>query len=254
MNLKDKVAVVTGGASGLGLGVCEEFIEAGAKVAIFDVNEKLGFEVAANLGNKAAFFKVDVTDEDSVAAGVKSTVDAYGGIQVCINCAGVADAAKTVSKGKPAALAWFQKVVNINLVGTFNVLRLCAAEMINNDPENGDGDRGVIINTSSGAAYDGQMGQAAYSASKAGVIGMSLPIARDLARDGIRINAIAPGLFETAMVAGIPDNVRAQLEEGFLHPKRTGTPREFGQLCRHMVENPFLNAECIRFDAGMRMV
>lgn len=253
MNLKNKVAVVTGGASGLGLGVCEEFIQAGTKVAIFDVNEKLGFEVAGTLGDQAMFLKADVTDEDSVAAGIKATVDAFGSIQMCVNCAGVGDAAKTVSKGRPAALAWFQKVVNINLIGTFNVLRLCAAEMVNNDPADGGGDRGVIINTSSGAAYDGQMGQAAYSASKAGVVGMSLPIARDLARDAIRINAIAPGLFETPMVAGMPDKVRQQLAEGFLHPKRTGQPREFGQLCRHIVESPFMNAECIRYDAGQRM-
>jgi 3-hydroxyacyl-CoA dehydrogenase / 3-hydroxy-2-methylbutyryl-CoA dehydrogenase len=254
MNLKDKVAVVTGGASGLGLGVCEEFVEAGAKVAIFDLNEDLGGEVAAQFGNNAVFAKVDVVDEDSVTGGIRKTLDMFGRIDICINCAGVADAAKTVSKGAPASLGWFQKVVNINLIGTFNVLRLCAAEMIKNDPTDPDGDRGVIINTSSGAAYDGQMGQAAYSASKAGVIGMVLPIARDLARDGIRINAIAPGLFETPMVGGMPDKVRQQLTQGFLHPKRTGNPREFGQLCRHMVENPFMNAECIRFDAGLRMV
>lgn len=254
MNLQGKVAIVTGGASGLGRATVEELVRAGANVAIFDVQEEKAAALAAALGSSALPVAVDVTSEASVAAGIQQVMTHLGAIHVCVNCAGVPHAARTVGReGKPFPLDLFVRVVTINLVGTFNVLRLAAAEMVKNAPGGEAQERGVIVNTASAAAFDGQVGQAAYSASKAGIVGMSLPIARDLAEHGIRINAIAPGIFETPMVQGMPSRLQESLASMALFPQRLGQPAEFARLARHVIENPYLNAECIRLDAGTRM-
>lgn len=254
MNIDNKIAVVTGGASGLGRAVCEELAGRGARVAIFDRNAEAGEALAARLGATALFVSVDVTSEASVTAGIAKTIAAFGAIHICVNCAGVADAAKTVGDGKPFPLDVWQKVIAVNLTGTFNVLRLTAVEMAKNVLAEGAEERGVIINISSGAASDGQMGQAAYSASKAGVIGMTLPIARDLADLGIRCVAVAPGLFDTPMVAGLPKKVsEAIVNKMILFPRRMGAPAEVAMLVRSIVENPYINATCVNIDAGARM-
>lgn len=251
MNLQDKVAVVTGGASGLGRAVAETLIAGGARVALFDRDGERGAQAAAELGSSAMFEQVDVTSEAQVQAGIDATLARFGAIHICINCAGVPDAAKTVADGKPFPLALWDKVIAVNLTGTFNVLRLAAVAMARNEPE--DDERGVIVNLSSGAAQDGQMGQAAYAASKAGVVGLTLPVARDLARYRIRVVAVAPGLFETAMASGMTDKVRAGLEQMILNPRRLGEPDEFAALVQHIVENPYINATTISLDAGARM-
>jgi NAD(P)-dependent dehydrogenase (short-subunit alcohol dehydrogenase family) len=254
MNLQGRVAIVTGGASGLGRATVEELVRAGANVAIFDVQEDKAAALAAALGSSALPAAVDVTSEASVAAGIQQVMARFGAIHVCVNCAGVPHAARTVGReDKPFPLDLFVRVVTINLVGTFNVLRLAAAEMVKNAPSGEAQERGVIVNTASAAAFDGQVGQAAYSASKAGIVGMSLPIARDLAEHGIRINAIAPGIFETPMVQGMPSRLQESLASMALFPRRLGQPAEFARLARHIIENPYLNAECIRLDAGTRM-
>lgn len=254
MNLEGKVAIVTGGASGLGRATVEELVRAGARVALFDVQEEKAVALARALGSSALPAVVDVTSETSVAAGIEQVMAHFGALHVCVNCAGVPHAAKTVGReGKPFPLDLFVRVVTINLIGTFNVLRLAAAQMVKNEPSGESLERGVIVNTASAAAFDGQVGQAAYSASKAGIVGMLLPIARDLADVGIRINAIAPGIFETPMVQGMPAKVQESLAAMALFPHRLGQPAEFGRLVRHIVENPYLNAECIRLDAGTRM-
>ncbi|MFZ5698070.1 MAG: SDR family NAD(P)-dependent oxidoreductase [Pseudomonadota bacterium] len=254
MKISNKVAVVTGGASGLGRAVCELLVASDARVAIFDRNAEAGEALASQLGERAVFALVDVTREDSVAAGVAKTMAAFGAIHVCVNAAGIADAAKTVSDGQPFPLDVWQKVIDVNLTGSFNVLRLAAVEMAKNTLPEGAEERGVIINVSSGAASDGQMGQAAYSASKAGIIGMTMPIARDLADLGIRCVAIAPGLFDTPMVAGIPKKVsEAIVNRMILFPRRMGAPAEIAMLVRSIVENSYINATCLHIDAGARM-
>ncbi|WP_207063575.1 3-hydroxyacyl-CoA dehydrogenase [Motiliproteus sp. SC1-56] len=251
MELNNKAVVVTGGASGLGLTTCRELAAKGARVAAFDLNEEAGRVLTEELGEKALFAKVDVTDADSVAAGFARTLDAFGAVHVCINCAGVATPGKVLGRNGPLDLAKFSQVININLVGTFNVLRLAAEQMAKNEAENGE--RGVIINTASVAAFDGQMGQAAYSASKAGVAGMTLPIARDLAKLGIRIMTIAPGIFDTPMMKGMPDEVRDPLIQMVQNPKRFGDPVEYAALAEHIIRNPYLNGETIRLDGAIRM-
>ena len=252
MNLQDKVAVVTGGASGLGRAVVEAFVTGGARVALFDCDSERGTQVATELGSSAMFAQVDVTSEIQVQAGIDATLASFGAIHICINCAGVPDAAKTVSDGKPFPLALWNKVIAVNLTGTFNVLRLAAVAMAHNEHE--DDERGVIVNLSSGAAQDGQMGQAAYAASKAGVIGLTLPVARDLADLGIRCVAVAPGLFETPMVAGLPKKVaQAIVDRMILFPRRMGQANELAHLIRSIVENPYINATCLHIDAGARM-
>ncbi len=253
MQLKDKVAIVTGGASGLGEATVRELIAGNALAAIFDVQYEKGAQLVRELGERAMVVSVDVTDENSVMRGIQEVLERVGAIHICVNCAGVPYAAKTVGRnGEPFPLALFRKVIDVNLIGTFNVLRLAAAEMVKNQPD-ADGERGVIVNTSSGAAFDGQIGQAAYSASKAAIIGLSLPVARDLGDVGIRVNAIAPGLFETPMVGTLPDKARAALINTTVFPRRIGQPAEFARLVRHIIENSYLNAETIRFDAGARM-
>lgn len=254
MKVSGKVAVVTGAASGLGLATAKALAKAGARVAGFDRDTERLAQLKSALGDQALAVSVDVADEESVAKAVAQTVDSFGALHVAVNCAGVADAAKTVSKGEPFPLATWNKVIGINLTGTFNVIRFAAQAMAENEPEGEDGERGVIVNTSSGAAWQGQIGQAAYSASKAGVMGLTLPVARDLAPLGIRVVSIAPGLFQTSMVAGMPDNIsRSIIDRMILYPNRMGQPAEFASLVRLIVENSYFNATTISLDAGARM-
>ena len=253
MNLQDKIAVITGGASGLGRATAEALVTEGAQVAIFDLNEKLAQETAKALGEGARAYAVNVAEEASVMEAVAAAMTDFGAIHINVNCAGIGAAARTLGRETPMPLRYFNGIIQVNLVGTFNTLRLCAWEMQKNEPVNGDGERGVIINTASVAAFDGQIGQAGYSASKAGVAGMTLPIARDLSRSGIRICTIAPGIFETPMMAGAPDRVRAPLIDMVQFPKRLGQAGEYALLARQIIENPYLNGETIRLDAGIRM-
>ena len=253
MDIKDKVAVITGGASGLGRATADTIVGAGGKVALLDRNAELVEQAAADLGANAAAYAVDVTDADSVATAIDAVVDHFGAIHIDVNCAGIGTAARTIGRDGPLDLRAFDFVIQVNLVGTFNSLRLCAARMAANEPAGADGERGVIINTASVAAFDGQIGQAAYSASKGGVVGMTLPIARDLARNGIRVCTIAPGIFETPMVTGMPDRVRVPLIEMVQFPNRLGVAPEYALLARQIIENPYLNGETIRLDGGIRM-
>jgi len=253
MDLKDKVAVVTGGASGLGRATAKRIIEHGGKAALFDLNEELVTATAGELGDSARPYVVDVTDEDSVRNAVQQVVEDFGAIHINVNCAGIAAATRTVSKDGPMPLKQFSFVLQVNLIGTFNTLSQCAAQMQKNEPVTEDGEKGVIINTASVAAFDGQIGQAAYSASKAGVAGMTLPVARDLSRLGIRVCTIAPGIFETPMMAGAPDRVRDPLIEMVQFPKRLGEPEDFARLSQQIIENGYLNGETIRLDGAIRM-
>ncbi len=250
MKLDQTCAVITGGASGLGEATARHFAANGAKVALFDLNEERGEAIAAELGG--TFHKVDVTDEDSAAAGVTAAKAAMGKITAAVNCAGIAPAATTIGKTGPHPLHTFQKTIDINLVGSFNVARL-AAEVIAENEAEADGARGVIINTASIAAMDGQRGQAAYAASKGGIVGLSLPMARDLARSGIRVMAIAPGIFLTPMLQGLPQEVQDQLAADVTCPKRLGDPSEYARLAGFIVENGYLNGEVIRIDGALRM-
>lgn len=253
MNLDGKTAVVTGAGSGMGLGTCKEFVAAGANVVLFDLNEKALIAACEELGEKATYAVVDVSSETDVEAGVKKAIDTFGAIHICVNCAGMPSATLTINrKGLPHPLDKFRRVIEVNLIGTFNVARLCAAEMIKNELDSDD-ERGVIINVSSGAAQDGQAGQASYSSSKAGVEGLALPLARDLARHRIRINTISPGLFDTLMVQNLPANVRDEIVASIPCPRRMGQPSDFGKMARAVVENAYLNTACIRLDAGVRL-
>jgi len=253
MNIQDSVAVVTGSASGLGEAVVRRLVQGGGKVAIFDMNKPRGEALAAELGSGAIFCQVDVASEESAMAGMAAAREAFGAIHICVNCAGIpGQLGRTVSKKGPYPLAEFAKVMNINLLGTFNVARLAAAEMIRNEPTGRSGERGVIINTSSLAGIEGQMGQIAYAASKAGVIGMTLPMVRDLSQFNVRVLAIAPGLFETPMGAGAPPEVKAKLIDTLEFPKRMGDPAEFASLVAFLVESSYMNGELIRIDAGTR--
>ena len=252
MEISNKVALITGGASGLGLATAETLLDAGAKIMLLDLNEDNAKSAVEKLGSNASYVIANVTDESSVQSAVDKTVEVFGGLHVVVNCAGIGSASKTVGKNGAHPLDYFKTVVDINLNGTFNVLRLAAVAMADNEP-NEDGECGVIINTASVAAFDGQIGQAAYSASKGGVVGMTLPIARDLARMGIRINTIAPGIFDTPLMGMAPDAVRNPLIEMTQFPKRLGIPSEYAALTKHMVENPFLNGETIRLDGAIRM-
>lgn len=252
MDLNNKVVIVTGGASGLGLVTCQQLASQGARIVAFDLNEEAGQALVDELKGQAIFAKVDVTDAASVEAGIAQAVEAFGAIHVCINCAGIAPGGKTVGRNGALPLEKFSQVININLIGTFNVLRLTAEQMAKNEPGT-DGERGVIINTASVAAFDGQMGQSAYAASKAGVVGMTLPIARDLARLGIRIMTIAPGIFDTPMMKGMTDEVRDPLIEMVQNPKRFGEPEEYASLAAHIISNNYLNGDVIRLDGAIRM-
>ncbi len=246
MQLDGTGALVAGGASGLGEATARELRASGARVAIADLNEERGEALAGELG--ATFTKADVTAEEQVQAAVESA----GELRFAVSCAGIGWAERTVRKDGPAALQPFEAVVRVNLIGTFNVLRIAAAAMAGNEPDEG-GERGAVVMTASIAAFDGQIGQAAYSASKGGVVGLTLPAARDLARLGIRVCTIAPGLFDTPLLAGLPDEAREALGAQVPHPPRLGRPEEYARLACHIAENPMLNGETIRLDGALRM-
>jgi len=251
MQLTDVVAVVTGGASGLGLATVTALLDAGAAgVVMIDLPGSAGAEVSKQLGERVRFAPADVTDTDPVNSALDAA-DRFGPLRVAVNCAGTGNAVRILSKRGTFPLEQFVRVVNVNLVGTFNVLRLAAERIAASTPV--EGERGVIINTASVAAFDGQVGQAAYSASKAAVVGMTLPLARDLADKAIRVVTIAPGIFETPMLAALPEPVKESLGKQVPHPSRLGRPAEFGALVRHVIENGMLNGETIRLDGGIRM-
>lgn len=252
MDLSGRVAVVTGGASGLGEATVREIVTAGGKAVIFDLNEEKGNKLVKELGDQTIFVKVDVTSEENVQAGLERAIAEFGGVHILVNCAGIAVAKKVLGKGGVHDLASFNKVLQVNVVGTFNAIRLTAEKMAANEP-NEEGERGVIINTASVAAFDGQIGQAAYSASKGAVVGMTLPLARDLAPFGIRVVSIAPGVFETPLFAGLPEKAQAALAKMTPFPPRLGKPQEYAKLVRAIVENPMLNGETIRLDGAIRM-
>lgn len=252
MDTAGRTALVTGGASGLGNAAARRLLAGGARVVLVDVSEDAVRQQAEELGDDAIGCVADVRDPEAVAAAVARAVDDFGGLHIAVNCAGIAPPQRTLSKKGPHDLDLFQRVVEINLIGTFNVARLAAAAMADNEP-NEVGERGVIINTASIAAFDGQVGQAAYAASKGGIVGMTLPIARDLARHGIRNVTIAPGVFGSPMVKALPQEAIDGLEAGIPFPPRLGEPDEFGLFVTQIVANPYLNGETIRLDAGLRM-
>lgn len=253
MKVSERIAaVVTGGASGLGEAVSRNLAADGAKVCIFDLNEERGIALASEIGG--VFARVDVSDPASVEAGFATAREAHGQEQILVNCAGIGVAARTIDReGKPHDAAFYERVIRINLIGTFLCASQAAAGMAKSDPVTDDGERGVIINTASAAAFDGQIGQIAYSASKAGVVGMTLPMARDLSRDGIRVVSIAPGLFMTPMLAGLPEEAQKSLGAQVPFPARLGDPSEYAAMARHIVENSMLNGETIRLDGAIRM-
>ena len=250
MQLKGSVFLITGGGSGLGAATARMAIDNGAQVVIADVQD--GSKYAAELGANARYIKTDVTSEADGKAAVEFAVKEFGALNVLVNCAGIAIGEKTIGKTGPHALASFTRVITIHLIGTFNMIRLAAETMAKGQP-NASGERGVIVNTASVAAYDGQIGQAAYSASKGGVVGMTLPIARDLSRDGIRVMTIAPGIFETPMLLGMPKEIQDALGKIVPFPSRLGRAPEYAALARHIVENEMLNGETIRLDGAIRM-
>lgn len=253
MQIDGRVFIVTGGSSGLGAGAARRIVAAGGKVVIADINEEGGAAMVAELGDSAVFSRTDVCSAGDVQTAVQTAIDTFGGLHGAINCAGIAIAMRTLSRSGPHDLDWFQRVININLVGSFNVIRLTAEQMATNELLNDSGERGVIINTASVAAYDGQIGQAAYAASKGGVVGMTLPIARDFASLGIRVVTIAPGIFDTPMLAGLPEKARLSLAASVPFPKRLGTPDDYAALAQHIIENNMLNGETIRLDGAIRM-
>ncbi|MGB3482277.1 MAG: 3-hydroxyacyl-CoA dehydrogenase [Mycobacterium sp.] len=247
MEIKDAVAVVTGGASGLGLATTKRLLDRGASVVVLDLR---GADTVKELGARAKFVEANVTDPESVSAALDAAEE-FGPLRINVNCAGIGNAIKTLGKDGPFPLDEFRKVIEVNLIGTFNVLRLAADRIAKSEPIGEE--RGVIINTASVAAFDGQIGQAAYSASKGGVVGLTLPVARDLSRNLIRVMTIAPGLFKTPLLAGLPEEAQASLGKQVPHPARLGDPDEYGALAVHIVENPMLNGEVIRLDGAIRM-
>ena len=251
VDISGKTAVVTGAASGLGLATVRRLLDAGANVATFDLNEIQDTGIAGH--DRVLFQRVDVADEDTVGAAIGNTVARFGALHICCNFAGIAVAARTLGKAGPHPLDLYNKVIRINLIGTFNVLRLAAAQMAENEPLDEHGGRGVIINTASVAAFEGQIGQAAYSASKGGIAGMTVPVARDLAGLGIRVNTIAPGIIHTPIFDSLSDEAIQSLEASVLYPKRLGSPDEVARLAVFIIENDYINAECIRIDGGIRM-
>jgi 3-hydroxyacyl-CoA dehydrogenase / 3-hydroxy-2-methylbutyryl-CoA dehydrogenase len=252
MKLNDCVAVVTGGASGLGEATVRMLVAGGAKAAIWDMDAGKGESLAAELGAYSFFVPVDITSGENTQEAVNKTIERFGSIQIAVNCAGIGDPAKVLSKKGPQPLPVFERVIRINLIGTFNVIRLVVEKMALNTP-NGEGERGLIINTASIAAFDGQIGQVAYGSSKAGVVGMTLPLAREFAGKGIRAVAIAPGLFDTPMMAQLPLEISEALGKSVPFPKRLGHPKEYAHLVKHIIENPMINGECIRLDGAIRM-
>lgn len=253
MEIDGIVAIISGGGSGLGEATARALVARGAKVGILDLSASPGAQVAESLGNDALFCEADVTSEDQVVSALDRVMEAFGAIHVDVNCAGIGSAGRTVAKdGTPFDLGIFRRTIEVNLLGTFNVVRLAAARMALNEPSAGL-ERGVIINTASVAAFEGQIGQCAYSASKGGVVGMTLPIARDLASIGVRVCTIAPGLFATPMLMGLPEPAREALGASVPFPSRLGDPPEYAALACHIVENAMLNGEVIRLDGAIRM-
>jgi NAD(P)-dependent dehydrogenase (short-subunit alcohol dehydrogenase family) len=250
MRIHGKTALITGGASGLGAASARMIVEAGGRVVIADLKPNPG--LLAGLGESAAFEQTDVTDTVQIQAAISSAIERFGGLDILINCAGIGDAGRVVGRDGPIALDRFTRVIGVNLIGSFNALRLAAATMSGNQP-NEDGERGVIVNTASAAAFEGQIGQAAYSASKGGIVSMTLPIARELAQHGIRVMTIAPGLFDTPLLAGLPEAARLSLGQSVPFPQRLGQPSEYAQLARQIIENPMLNGSVIRLDGALRM-
>lgn len=251
MEIKDCVALITGGASGLGAATARALGARGARLAILDLSGDAGEALARELGNGSIFVRTDVTDSAAVSAAVEQAAR-LGPLRILVNCAGIATAGKVLGREGPLPLEPFARTISINLIGTFNCIRLAAAAIVANEPDS-EGERGVIINTASVAAFDGQIGQAAYSASKAGVAGMTLPVARELAQSGIRVVTIAPGIFETPMLAGLPEKARQSLGQQVPFPSRLGRPEEYAALAVHIVENRMLNGETIRLDGALRM-
>jgi NAD(P)-dependent dehydrogenase (short-subunit alcohol dehydrogenase family) len=252
MNIQQKTFLVTGGASGLGLTTAQMIIDNGGNAVLLDINADAGQQAENQLGKNAKFVKTDVSSETDVQNAIDQTIKTFGGLHGVANCAGVGPAQRVVGKNGPHSLDFFAKIININLVGTFNVIRLATNVMQHNQPNEG-GERGVIINTASVAAFDGQVGQAAYSASKGGIVAMTLPIARELARMGIRVMTIAPGIFETPLLASLPKEAQESLGQQVPFPPRLGKPAEFAHLVKHIIENQMLNGEVIRLDGAIRM-
>ncbi len=253
MELKGKTAFITGGASGLGLATAENFVAAGANVLLYDLNAELLEQEATRLGDQAIWHAGDVASEESVKEAIEKAKAAFGTIHINVNSAGIGGASRTVGKNGPMPLEKFEHIVRVNLIGTFNVLRLCAEVMQVNEAQTEDSERGVIVNVASIAAFDGQTGQAGYAASKGGIVAMTLPIARDLGKRGVRVMTIAPGVFETPLLAKAPDEVRDPLIAITQFPKRLGNPSEFAEEVAHIVNCSYLNGETIRLDAGIRM-
>ena len=252
MEITNSTFIVTGGSSGLGAATVEMVVASGGNAIIADLNRSGGEALAAQLGKRTRFVEVDVTREDHAQAAVAAALEAFGALHGLVNCAGIGIGEKTIGKEGPHALASFARVININLIGTFNMIRLAADAMSKQAPNSG-GERGVIVNTASVAAFDGQIGQAAYSASKAGIVGMTLPIARDLARSGIRVVTIAPGIFETPMLKGLPAEVQESLGKQVPFPSRLGKPEEFAAMVKYIAQAQMLNGETIRLDGAIRM-
>jgi NAD(P)-dependent dehydrogenase (short-subunit alcohol dehydrogenase family) len=252
MNVKDCIAMVTGGASGLGEATVRNLVSGGARAVILDIQVDRAEALAEELGNQVVFARTDITREEDVQAAIAKAIDAFGGINVAVNCAGVGDPGKVLGRKGPMTLDFFKRVVGINLIGTYNVIRL-AVEKMNDNAPNEEGEKGVIVNTASIAAFDGQVGQPAYAASKAGIVGLTLPVARECAAYGIRVMTIAPGIFDTPMMSGLPEEARLALGRMVPFPQRMGKPSEYARLVRHIIENPMLNGECIRLDGAIRM-
>jgi NAD(P)-dependent dehydrogenase (short-subunit alcohol dehydrogenase family) len=252
MQIRDHVFIVTGGGSGLGAATSRMIAAEGGRVVLADINETAGLEVTASLGGQAVFVRTDVTQEADGQAVIAEALSRFGGLHGLVNCAGIVAGERVLGRDGPHALASFARVINVNLVGAFNMMRLAADAMAKGEPNEG-GERGIIVNTASVAAFDGQIGQAAYSASKAGIVGLALPIARELARYGIRVMSIAPGIFETPMMAGMSQDVQDALGRSVPFPPRLGKPSEYAALVKHICENPMLNGEVIRLDGALRM-
>ncbi len=252
MQLNEVKAIVTGGVSGLGLAVARKIVAGGGQAVLLDINDDGGAAAVAELGDAVSYIRTDVSNEQAVVDAVNMAVERMGMINVAMNCAGIIGAGRVLGREAPMALDYFAKVIQVNLIGSFNVCKAAGAAMESN-PVNADGERGVIISTASVAAYEGQIGQAAYSASKAGIVGMTLPIAREFARLGVRINTIAPGIFWTPMAGGMPEHVQEALAASVPFPSRLGKPEEFADLAAHIMENTYLNGETIRLDGAVRL-
>jgi len=252
MEIKGKIFVVTGAGSGLGAASARVLVESGARIVLADLNREAGEKLAAEFGDSARFVETDVANEASAVNAVQTAISVFGGLHGLVNCAGVAPAEKVVGRDGPHKLESFARTININLVGTFNMIRLAAEAMMKGEPDAG-GERGVIVNTASVAAFEGQLGQAAYAASKGGIVALTLPVARELAKSGIRCVTIAPGIMETPMLLGMPAEVQESLGKMVPFPSRMGKPAEFAGLVRHIVENAYLNGEVIRLDGAIRM-